>query len=579
MLALLRALATVALAGPVWALADCGAPATPISQVQGSGPESPLVGKQVTVEAVVTFDARGPGGWQGVYLQQPDHQQDDDPATSEALFVYRLQGELEPGQKVRVSGTVKEFHGLTELTNARLEADCGPTPMPAAVVLDRLWPVATPPEALENMRVRLAVPLTVIDSHHLARYGELTLAPDRQWIPTQRMPPGPEAHRRFQTQERQRLTLDDGSGIRGPEPVPYPPGGLTMASAEAVRAGARVTNLEGVLDFRFGQWRLQPSMIPRFDPANPRPAAPEPPAAGHLRVASFNLGNYFNGDGQGGGFKSSRGAGDDTELAAQTARLESAIDRLRADILAVMEVENDGYGPDSALADLTRALGPPWRYVSSDSQPGRDAIRVGLLYRGDRIEPVGPARVQPPPWHGRPALAQDFRRPGEAVSVQVVAVHFKSKGCRNASGADRDQDDGQGCFAHTRKLAAEVLADWLEQGSDRPGRLGTLIAGDLNSYARETPLKVLARAGYADLVRSRQGETAYTYQFRGGAGTLDYLLADQALGDLSTGARTWAINADEPAALAYDRLHPPAPGVPWRSSDHDPLFTDLRLAP
>ncbi len=576
MLSFLYRLIPLLLAAPTWAAASCGAPATPISQIQGDGESSALAGQTVTVEAVVTLEASGFGGF---YLQQADAEQDGSPATSEALFVYSSKARVEAGQRVRVQGTVKEFHGLTELTGARVVADCGSAPLPAPVTLARLWPVATPPEALENMRVRVATPLTVIDNYQLARYGELTLAPAQQWIPTQLMAPGEAARQRFQQQQAQRLTLDDGRSVRDPRPIPYPRQGLDLQSGAQVRAGNQVDNLEGVLDFRFGQWRLQPLAQPRFIASNPRPEPPPAPAAGQVRIASFNLGNYFNGADGNGGFKASRGADSEAELAAQTARLTAAIEGLQADLLALAEVENDGYGPDSALAELTAALGEPWRYVTTAGRPGGDAIRVGLLYRADRVEPVGDARVQPLSRRGRPALAQAFRRPGAEQAFRLAATHFKSKNCRNARGADRDQDDGQGCYAHTRTLAAGDLADWLNSLPAVP--LGTLIAGDLNSYAREQPLQTLAGAGFTDLVREHQGSEAYSYRFQGRAGTLDYLLADRALAARITTARTWAINADEPVALAYDRLAAPVAGrdQPWRSSDHDPVFADLRLSP
>ena len=562
---------------PAWVVADCGSPATPISQIQGAGDQSPIVGQRVTVEGVVTLDSRGPGGFGGFYLQQPDASQDDDPATSEALFVYTGKGSLNAGERVRVTGTVKEFHGLTELVGVQALSVCGAASLPATVKLSGLWPDSTPPEALENMRVEITTPLTVIDNYQLARYGELVLAPERQWVPTQLMPPGTDAREQFQAQETHRLTLDDGRGLRNPSPVPYPPQGLDLASGAKVRAGNQVHDLNGVLDFRFGQWRLQPLTTPRFTISNPRPGLPQAPPAGSLRVASFNLANYFNGND--GSFKASRGAGNSAALAAQTVRLTAAIKALQTDVLAVMEVENDGFGTDSAVAALAGALGEPWRYISSTERPGRDAIRVGLLYRDDRAEPVGPARVQPPTNGRRPALAQGFRARGGVESFQVVAVHFKSKSCRNASGPDRDQHDGQSCYAHARRRAAEALTAWLDQLPAEPRQIGTLIAGDLNSYAREWPLQTLATAGFNDLVRRQQGERAYTFQFRGRAGTLDYLLADRVLAERSLGARTWAINADETAALAYDGAGVPMTRAvePWRSSDHDPLFTDLRL--
>jgi len=59
-----------------------GPAVTAIGQVQGSGPRSPLEGRQVTIEGFVTADLRA--GLGGVFLQDAG---DGDPATSDALFV------------------------------------------------------------------------------------------------------------------------------------------------------------------------------------------------------------------------------------------------------------------------------------------------------------------------------------------------------------------------------------------------------------------------------------------------------------------------------------------------------------
>lgn len=100
---------------------------------------------------------------------------------------------------------------------------------------------------------------------------------------------------------------------------------------------------------------------PSFTQSNPRNPSPELEDSGNLIVASFNVLNYFNGDGMGGGFPTARGADDAEELSRQTAKLVSAITALNADIVGVMEIENDGYGDSSAiaqLADSSVVIGP-----------------------------------------------------------------------------------------------------------------------------------------------------------------------------------------------------------------------------
>ncbi|MDX1799644.1 MAG: endonuclease, partial [Marinobacter sp.] len=158
--------------------------------------------------------------------------------------------------------------------------------------------------------------------------------------------------------------------------------------------------------------------------------------------------------------------------------------------------------------------------------------------------------------------------------------HFKSKRCHGARGGNRDRGDGQGCYVAARVKAATQLATWARNLPEVPALAGTLITGDLNSYARETPLSELASAGFTDLVRHFHGLDRHSFRFRGRAGTLDYGLASPDLLHRVKDARLWAVNSDEPSALGYASARVPvaaASAFPWRSSDHDPVIVDLAL--
>lgn len=206
---------------PIIASAEgCGASATAISGVQGEQAHSPRVGQTVTVEGVITMDARHKGGFRGFYLQQADGETDDNPNTSEALFVYTDRSAGRQGQRVRVTGRVKEFHGLTELTDVDTLAVCGTGRLPEPVPVTLPWPDNQQPEHLESMLVTIVGELTVIDHYNLARYGELTLAANDQTIPTEFMEPGPSAEALFQSQQKNRLLLDDGKGCGIPDQCP-----------------------------------------------------------------------------------------------------------------------------------------------------------------------------------------------------------------------------------------------------------------------------------------------------------------------------------------------------------------------
>lgn len=563
------------------AASPCGEPATAISEIQGEGNTSPLVGHVVTVEGVLTFDARMKGGFAGFYLQQADDETDGNPETSEALFVFTRKKSGVPGDRLRVTGTVKEFHGLTELANIQTIAACGSAPLPQAQTLTLLWPDALEP--LENMRVTVARPLTVIDSWNLARYGELTLAAADQVISTEYMEPGAQAAQIAERNRQQRLVLDDGRGMRQPSPIPWPPGGLS--GKNTIRSGDKVRELSGVLDYRFGAWRVQPENPPVFEFVNTRPPAPARPTDPHARVMTMNLQNYFNGDGQGEGFPTTRGAASALALEIQHRRLVDALRRPDPDILAVTELENDGYSDASAIAQLARALGPKWTFVKTPGADGSDQIRTGLLYRRDRIiAETQPERLNTGRFsqQGRPPLAQIFRARGQRLAIQVVVPHLKSKSCRGATGQNRDRSDGQGCYADLRTKTTRALTEWIEQLPQIPDLAGTLITGDLNSYFHEAPLQVLRHAGFTSMVHHFHPCTSqqcdhYTYRYKGEKGSLDYALASASLKDQVLDAQTWAINADEPPALGYKDNLPGTIASPWRSSDHNPVIIDIRL--
>ncbi len=129
----------------------------------------------------------------------------------------------------------------------------------------------------------------------------------------------------------------------------------------------------------------------------------------------------------------------------------------------------------------------------------------------------------------RPPLAQTFTDQSGS-RFTVVVNHFKSKGCADATGADLDQGDGQSCYNARRTAQATRLVSFI--GSTvvpAAGDPDVLVIGDLNAYAKEDPITVLANAGYVDLVQRTEGPSAYSFVFDGLWGSLDYALANASL--------------------------------------------------
>ena len=130
--------------------------------------------------------------------------------------------------------------------------------------------------------------------------------------------------------------------------------------------------------------------------------------------------------------------------------------------------------------------------------------------------------------------------------------HLKSKGSDCNAVGDPDTGDGQGNCNVTRTNAATALANWLATDPTGSGDPDFLIIGDLNSYAKEDPIKALEADGYTNLTASFQGPEAYSYVFDGQSGYLDHALANAALDPQVTGVTEWHINADEPIVLDYN---------------------------
>ncbi len=603
---------------------------TPTYIIQDITDTSPLSGSVVTVRGVVVGDFEGPApALRGFYLQ--DEAGDGDPQTSDGLFVFNANNnDVSLGQRVVLTGTVTEFQDQTQLNRdlAQPIVDCGAAPLPTPVDITLPVPSADYLERFEGMRARLPQDLFVTDNARLGRFGEVRLASGgRLWQPTQVITPGAPALALQAQNNLNQIILDDTTNQQNPDPVIFARNGLTLTAANTLRGGDTVSNVVGVLTYGWGgasaspnAYRLRPTQPVTFVAANTRP---QPlPREGSLRVANANLLNYFNTfgignctNGVGGTPTDCRGASNASEFDRQISKTVAALLGARADIIALQELENDGYGPTSAIQDLVNRLNAataPGTFALVDVDAnvgvtnalGTDAIKVGIIYKPEKVRPVGATAVLTTGAFGlfdltgggstlrnRPPLAQSFEQRITGERLTVVVNHLKSKGspCNdNASTSpapnDVDAGDGQGNCNLTRKVAAEELAAWLATDPTGINDPDILIIGDLNSYAQEDPIRALKDAGYVHVIESRVGLNFYSYSFGGQWGALDHALASPTLNAQIVSAREWHINADEPSVLDYNtefkssaqQTYLYAPDA-FRASDHDLLVVDLNL--
>lgn len=592
---------------------------TPIAAIQGTGDATPLDGKKVTTRGVVTA-AYPEGGFNGYYLQTPGTGGTVKTAdASDAVFVYPGKGQPIPqvGTCVTITATAGEYKGLTQLskvTQTVEEADCeAVTPFELAA----LPGTDAERELFEGMLVAPQGAYTVTDNYSLGRYGSLGLAfGDTALIqPTDVVAPGEEAAAYEAHNLLRAVTLDDGSNWDYSKrkeaqnsPLPY------LSLDTPVRVGAPVSFTAPVIfEYRFDGWNFQPqSQVVGLEGApaqfaNTRTAAPASVGDADLRIATFNVLNYFTSlgeneegckgypDREGNPITTNRcdvrGAYRAEDFARQEAKIVAAINALGADVVSLEEIENSaryGQDRDTALAALVKALNADlgedvWAFVPSPaSVPNNgDAIRTAFIYKPATVTAVGESLISADPVYegvARSPLAQRFTPvvgEGETGTDFVVIVnHFKSKGSQLDGAGNEDAFDGQGRNNAARVAQAQALAAF---ASENFADLPVFMVGDFNSYTKEDPMRALADAGY--VTQEIPGE--YSYMYSGRVGSLDHVVANAAGEELLTGLTVWEINAFEPVALEYSRYNANVTNLygadPYRSSDHNPELFGVKV--
>jgi predicted extracellular nuclease len=600
-----------------------------IHDIQGTGAAVTGAGP-FTVEAIVVGDyqTQGSGELRGFFIQEEDADADTDPATSEGIFVFcsNCPTDVNVGDKVRVTGTASEFFGMSQLNAATAGSvsvlSSGNTlPTPAAVDLPASGSTldAATFEHVEGMLVNFTDTLYVSEYFELARYGQLILTADarpRQF--TDAFEPSVEGYAAYLEElNSTRIILDDDNNLQNDavtgttdEPYFWPRPGLS--NTNFIRGGDSITGLTGVMHWSFaGQggtdaWRIrpvEPAFEYEFTSNNERTSEPED-VGGSLKVASFNVLNYFT-------TINSRGADSAAELDRQRAKTAAAICAMDADIVGLIEIENNG---GVAINDLLNGPGGindvcgTYEYIET-GVIGTDEIIQAFIYRPASVSPVGDFAVLDSSVDSRflddfnrPAIAQTFQDNTTGGVFTVVINHLKSKGSDCNAVGDPDIFDGQGNCNVTRTNAATALVDWLASDPTDSGDEDFLIMGDLNSYRNEDPIDTIEAGAddtagtaddYVDLLDALNGSAAYSYVFDGQLGYLDTGLASSGLLNEVTGVTEWHINADEIPVFDYNdeiddgsnesSFERESTSLPiyepnaYRSSDHDPVIIGLDL--
>ena len=579
-----------------------------IHDIQGDTWTSPQNGNQVSnVPGIVT--ALRTSGSKGYWIQDPDP--DDNPATSEAVFVYTsADPAVAVGDSVLVSGKVAQYYPLasgdttattsnlsvTEIEDSTEVTLSSGNPLPAPIVLT---PTTVPDtyapdlggasiedgtiqptrsaldfyESIEGMRVELDNAQVVGPSDS---YGE-------QYVTTK---PGQDA------------TFRGGAELLGENQTPA--GRLEVVADDGTNpevsvgdefAGATV----GTIDYsQYGGFFISASTLGTVVHNNLAPTVATAASAKQLSIATYNVENLAP-----------------TDPAAKYQALAAGIVKNLGspDIIAVEEVQDDSgatddgtVAADTTIDDLTAAIvaagGPQYSYREIDpvndqdgGEPGGNIRQVFLFNpavvsfvdRGSASADRSTTATAVVKSHGKPDLTlspgridpanpvwQDSRKPlvGEFVfrgkTVFVIANHLVAKlGDQNQDGRYQYPEQSS---AIQRAGQTQVEHDFVQQILDVDKKADVVVVGDLNDYQFSPALYALETGDASgtgpsilkDLITTLPLDQQYTYDYEGVSEVLDHILVSP--GITSYDYQVVHINAE------YAN----------QTSDHDPQVVDLK---
>ncbi|HHX8270704.1 TPA: ExeM/NucH family extracellular endonuclease [Vibrio diabolicus] len=543
---------------------------TTIQEIQGEGASSPFIDGYpyiTTEDHFVTgvVSAVTTGLTKGFYLQALENDGND--KTSEGLFIHTdvADTELKAGDVVCVKGKVQEYYSNTQLSsdaNSYVKTGTSNASLVTPLTIKEGETLRDALERHEGMQVELSSASELFVTRNFSydydsRRNNMMLSHEAPLFkPTQLHAAESDAAVALAKENAaNRIYLESDSKAPNGQ-IPYFP---TFAqdldqngsSEQHIRLGSRVEGLQGVVAYSYNEYRLiatnevdSSNFVTSGDDFDVARKAAPAIADSDLRVASFNVLNYFTSvadSGHDNPTGQNRGATNLDEFLIQQAKIVSAMNKMDADIIGLMEVENNGFGDGSAIQNLVDALNAEiddvedhYTYVEIEEQDkyqeeyfGSDAIMVAILYRANAVTPKEAAKVIVTPEqhiaentitrkegtesnpaydkYQRHSLLQTFTVKETGEDLSVVVNHFKSKGSECieewiAGVEDSEPADLQGNCNNFRVSAAKVVGEALK---DIDGDV--LVMGDLNAYGKEDPLLTLT-----DYSQEKYGRDIYT---------------------------------------------------------------------
>ncbi|WP_369245741.1 endonuclease/exonuclease/phosphatase family protein [Streptomyces sp. R41] len=539
-----------------------------IHDIQGTTRISPLAGQKVTDVAGIVTGVRTYGSSKGFWFQDPNA--DDDPATSEGVFVFTSSTpKVAVGDSVTVSGTVSEYvpggassgnQSLTEITKPTVTVVSSGNAVPAATVVDAtsvpddytpagdtaasgsINGLTLEPtkyaldyyESLEGMNVQVSDTRVVTATDP---YSEL-------WVTVK---PREHANRRggtvygaYTSQNTGRLQIQSlGS----------------TADFPTANVGDELTGTTaGPLDYnQFGGYTLVASRLGTLEKGGLERETTTKQSRGELAVATYNVENLDPGD-----------STFDAHASAIVNNLQSP------DIVSLEEIQdNNGATDDGTVAadqtvnkliDAIVAAGGPtydWRSIDpvndkDGGEPGGNIRQVFLFNPervsftdragGDSTTAVGvtkvngkaqltasPGRVDPAnaAWtSSRKPLAGEFVFRGKTVFV--IANHLNSKG--GDQGLTSQYQPPVRSSEIQRHAQATAVNSFVNEILKTQKNADVITLGDINDFDFSDTTKILEGDGELwSAIKSLPKSERYTYDYQGNSQVLDQILVSPSI--------------------------------------------------
>ncbi|MDO0932138.1 endonuclease/exonuclease/phosphatase [Streptomyces sp. DG2A-72] len=592
--AVCSAASTIALTSP--AHAD----AVRIHDIQGSTRISPYAGKTVTDVAGIVTGVRAYGQSKGFWIQ--DQSADDNPATSEGIFVFTSSiPKVAVSDSVLVSGTISEYvpggtssgnQSITEITRPTVTVVSTGNALPAATKIDaKSVPAAYAPagdttangsvnglplrpsayaldryESLEGMNVQVSDTRVVgaTDPH-----TELWVTV-KPWENRNRR--GGTVYGSYTSQNTGRLQIQSLGKV---------------ADFPAANVGDTLTGAtSGPLDYsQFGGYTLVANEIGTLKSGGLERETTRKQSRSELAVATYNVENLDPSD-----------SSFEEHAAAIVNNLQSP------DIVSLEEIQdNNGVTNDGTVAadqtmrkliDAIAAAGGPtydWRSIDpvnneDGGQPGGN-IRNVFLFNPERVSFTdraggdattavgvtkvhGKARLTASPGRIDPADTawEDSRKPlvGEFVfrgkTVFVIGNHFASKGGDQSLHAQYQPPTRS---SETQRHAqATAVNAFVKDILAKQRNADVITLGDINDFEFSGTTKILESDGALwSAIKSLPKSERYTYDYQGNSQVLDQILISPSI----------RYSCD----FAYDSVHINAE-FNDQISDHDPQVLRFR---